>query len=294
MTPVLLNNSHGTRPSVALEHLEPEGLSGLAWAAEAGTILVASRSGRLTRMTQTGELLDTARDYRELSQLAWAGAGNYGAAVLGPERLVCFDQSLQPIWDVRVTGRITALAIAPHGGHLAFSTDSCRTFIVTVDKRELTRIDTHRPLDYLAFLSEEPALIGAAEFGSLCSYQLDGREEWNVNIMNNIGDLSVSGCGRRILLSAFNHGIQTYSRSGKQRGAFMLDGIPSRVSGAETRSRLAAITLESRVYWLNYEGEVQWLADLSADPPQWICTGPLGDRLLLGTVSGCVVQLVWP
>lgn len=293
MSSPLLNNSHGTRPETALEHFVPEGIAGIDWASEAATILVAANSGRLTLMNQTGDILESGREFGELNHLVWADAGNFGAAVLQNNQLVCFDRSLTPVWDVRITGKITAVAIAPHGGHLAFATDGCRTHIVSVDKRELAHFDTHRSLDHLAFLSEEPALIGAAEFGNLCSYRLDGTEEWSETIMNNIGDLSVSGCGRRIMLAAFNHGIQVFNRSGRQRGSFMLDGIPSRVSGAETRSRMAVLTLEHRLYWLNFDGAVQWVADLSAEPPQSIRTGPLGDRLLVTTSTGRLLHLVW-
>lgn len=269
------------------------GIVGLGSAAEAGTILVGSTTGLLTLMQSSGEVLETDHNFRELNRLAWADAGNFGAAVLAEERLICFDAGLRPLWDVRITGRITALAISPHGGHLAFSTDACRTYIVTVDRKEVGQIDSQRPFDHLAFLSEEPALIAAAEFGSLCCYGLNGDEQWSENIMNNIGDISVSGCGRRILLSAFNHGIQMYNRNGKQRGSFMIDGIPSRVSAAETRSRIAAATLENRIFWLNFDGEVQWLADLSADPPQFLKTGPFGNQLLVGTLSGRLLQLKW-
>lgn len=289
----LLNNCHGTRPEVVLDDVFPEGIVGLDFAAEASTLLIATPLGHLTLLKQSGELLACDRNYADIGRIVWADAGNFGAAVMNDEKLVCFDQSLRPIWDVRITGRITALAIAPHGSHLAFSTDACRTYIVTIDKQETARLEDRRPLDHLAFLADEPAIIGASEFGSLISYTLEGREIWQENILNNIGDLSVSDCGRRILLSAFNHGIQLYNKKGKQRGAFMIDGIPSRVSGAATRTRLAALTLENRVYWLNFEGELQWAADLSADPPKHIQTGPLGDRLFLATTAGRLMQLFW-
>lgn len=289
----LLNHSHGSRPEVLLDDFHPDGIVSMDLAAEACTLLVATRTGKLMLIRPTGEPLAADRNYRDVSRVVWSDTGTFGAAVVREDKVICFDRSLRAVWDVRVTGRITALAISPYGSHLAFSTDSCRTHLVTVDKRELVQIDTHRPLDHLAFLSEEPALIGAAEFGNLCRYQLNGREVWSENVMNNIGDLSVSGCGRRILLSAFNHGIQFYSGNGKSRGAFVLDGIPSRVSGAAVRTRLAAITLESRVFWMNFDGDVQWVADLSSDPPEHICTGPLGDRLFLATASGRLLHLYW-
>jgi hypothetical protein len=293
LTDALLNRSHGTRPEVLLDDVFPEGIAAIDLAAEAGTLLVATSAGKLILLNRDGSPLHTDRNYRELSQLVWADAGNFGAAVLRDDRVVCFDRSLRQIWELRITGRVTALAIAPHGSHIAFSTDSCRTHLVTIDKKDIARFETHRALDHLRFLSEEAALVGAAEFGSLCSFDLNGKEQWSENIMNNIGDMSISGCGRRILLSAFNHGVQLYSKGGKQRGAFMLDGIPSRVSGAAIKTRLAAITLDSRVYWLNFEGDIQWVADMASDPPQHICTGPLGDCLYLTTLSGRLLKLSW-
>lgn len=289
----LLKNSHGAQPEIVFDGVFPDGIVGIQLAAEAGNLLLGTHSGKLTLLSSTGDPLASDRNYRDLSQLVWSDSGTFGAAVLRDDKVVCFDRSLRTLWDVRVTGRVTALAISGYGSHIAFSTDGCRTHIVTVDKQEVTRFDTHRAFDHLAFLTEEPAIVGAAEFGTLASYDLDGKELWSENVMNNIGDMSVSGCGRRILLSAFNHGVQLYSRGGKQRGAFMLDGIPSRVSGAKTRTRIAAITLESRLFWLNFDGNVQWAVDLTADSPQHIQTGPLGDSLFLATMSGRLLYLSW-
>ncbi len=289
----LFKNSHGTQPDIAIDDMIPEGIAAIDLAKEAATLLVLSSTGQMRLMNQGGDILATSRNFRDAGLLAWADAGNFGATVVNDDRLVCFDSQLNTLWEVSVTGRITAVAMAPHGGHLAFSTDGGSTHVVSVDKRELAKITNHRPMDHLAFLAESPVLIAAAEFGNLCAYDLKGREKWSENVMNNIGDISASGCGKRILLSAFNHGIQLYNQTGKSKGSFLLDGIPSRVSAAEFRTRLAAITLENRLYWLNFEGAVQWVADLSADPPLHIRIGPLGDRLFLATQSGRLLQLLW-
>ncbi len=236
------------------------------FADEAASLLIATKRGQLTLMRQDGAMLESTREFSEIRRLVWCDAGTFGAVLPREDQLVFIDRQLRPLWNVSITGRILGLAIAPHGGHLAFSTDSGRTHIVTADRRELARIDTARPMDHLAFLSEEPALIAAAEFGSLASYDLSGNEIWSEKLMTNVGDLAVSGCGRRILLAAFNHGIQLYNRTGKQRGSFMVDGIPARVAGSTTRSRIAVLTLENRIYWLNFDGELQWAADLSLTP----------------------------
>ena len=149
-------------------------------------------------------------------------------------------------------------------------------------------------MEHLTFLGEAPELIGAAEFGQLCRFDLHGREIWNERLMNNAGDMAVSEGGKRIFLAAFNHGVQVYDRLGTQLGSFAIDGIPSRVSASATKSRVAVLTLENRIFWLNFEGTIQWAVDISQDPPVHICTGPLGDRLFIATQSGCVLQVAWP
>ncbi|MEZ6043612.1 MAG: hypothetical protein R3C20_24200 [Planctomycetaceae bacterium] len=289
----LFSNSHGIKPDLSIDDIIPEGIAAMDLAAEASTLLVLTSAGQLRLMNTAGDILETNRNFRDASSIAWSAVGNYGAAIVRDDKLVCFNRQLDPVWDVRVTGRINAVAFAPHGGHLAFSTDGGRTHIVSIDKKEIAKIDTHRPMDHLAFLAESPTLIAAAEFGSLAAYDLKGRELWSENVMTNIGDISASGCGRRILLSAFNHGVQMYNRNGKAKGQFMIDGIPSRVSGAQFKTRLAALTLEGRVYWLDFEGTVKWVADVSADPPEHIRIDPLGNFLFLATRSGRLIKLHW-
>ncbi|MEZ6058867.1 MAG: hypothetical protein R3C19_00735 [Planctomycetaceae bacterium] len=293
MSDGLLQNSHGNRPRIVQDDIFPEGIAAIDFAAEAGTLLVGTNAGHLTLLNSSGELIRTARNYSGLRKLAWSGTGQFGAAVQGDNSLVCFGNDLKPVWDVQFTGNIVGLAVSPYGSHLAVSSDSSRTHIVTTERKEVARFESPRPLDFLHFLHEKPQLLGAAEFGHLCCHELDGNEVWEERIMNNVGGMSVSGCGRRILLAAFNHGIQVLNSYGKQRGAFMIDGIPGSVSAATIKNRLAATTLESRVYWLNFEGELIWAADLSQDPPQHILAGPLADRLFLTTQSGRLLQLAW-
>jgi hypothetical protein len=149
-------------------------------------------------------------------------------------------------------------------------------------------------MEHLAFFAEQPELLAAAEFGQLCRYTLKGKEVWSEQLLNNLGDMSLAEGAKRVFLAAFNHGVQVYNRSGEQLGAFAIDGIPSRVSAAANKSRVAVLTLENRIYWLNFDGEIQWAVDVSQDPPQYICAGPLGDRLYIATQSGCVIQVCWP
>lgn len=293
MTHTLLQNSQGTRPEVVLDDVFPEGIIDMAYGAESRSLLLATAAGTLTLLGADGRLKRTNRSMDGVRSVVWSHTGNFGAAIVGQSKVVCLGSDLSELWDVQVTGRVRALAITPYGSHLAICGDSGLTHIVTTDRKQISRFETTRPLDFVEFVSAEPRMIGAAEFGHLCCHELNGRELWNQRLSSNVGALSVTSCGKRILLAGFNHGIQLLTSQGNQRGSFMVDGIPAVVSASANRRRIAAITLEARVYWLNFEGDMLWAADLSADPPQYIVTGPLGERLFLATQSGRLLQLRW-
>ena len=293
MKHALLQNSLGNQPDVVLDNIVPEGIIDIAYAAEARTLVLATSSGTLTLLCRDGTLLQTSHAFRDVRSVVWADTGKFGAAVLGPDKLVCFDANLQILWDVQVSGQILSIAIAPHGSHLAISTASASTHIVTTDRKEVAQFHTTRALDFVQFLAEQPRLIGAAEFGHLCCHDLAGEELWSQRLSMNLGAMSVTSCGRRILLAGFNHGIQLLTGRGNHRGSFMVDGIPAKVRAAAARRRIAALTLESRIYWLNFEGDILWTGDLSKDPPCCIETGPLGERLFVVTQSGRLLQLRW-
>ena len=289
----LLQNSFGNPPEVVQDDVYPEGIVAMDLAEEARTLLIGTHTGHLVLLNEKGEQIRRERGFNDLRTLVWSNVGNFGMVALEGGRLVCIDDRLSRRWEVDLTGNVVGLAMSPFGSHVAVSTESSRVHIVTSDKKEVGKFDTQRPLDYLKFLYERPAIIGAAEFGHLCEYSLDGKEEWNERIMNNVGNVAVTADGSRILLSAFNHGVQVLNSSGKQKGAFMVDGIPDFVAVAASKRRLITRTIENRLYWLNFEGDVSWGCDLTPDPAQNLCVGPLGDRLYMSTQSGRLLQLTW-
>lgn len=293
MKHALLQNSQGTFPEVVLDDVFPEGIVDIAYGAEAASLILATAAGSLTLLHRNGSLLKTNRNFEGVRSVVWADTGNFGAAIVGNNKIICFDSGLQTLWDVRITGQVRSIAITPHGSHLAICDNSARAHIVTTDRQQIAKFNTTQTLDFVQFVAERPRLIGAAEFGHLCCYSLTGEALWSQQLSCNVGALAVSGCGRRILLAGFNHGIQMLNGRGHQRGSFMLDGIPATVSVSASRRRIAVLTLESRVYWMNFEGDMLWAGDLSMDPPTRIAAGPLGERLFLVTQSGRLLQLQW-
>lgn len=293
MKHTVLQNSQGIQPDVVQDDILPEGVVDFAYAAEARTLLLATTNGTLTLLSRDGRPLKSNRGFRGVRSVVWSDVGNYGAAVVGDNKVVCIDASLAALWEVQVTGHVTTVAITSFGSHLAICTDSSRTHIVTSDRQEVAKFHTSQTLDFAQFVAEQPQLLGAAEFGHLCCHDMDGNELWNQRLSSNVGAMSVTSCGRRILLAGFNHGIQMLTGKGNQLGAFVVDGIPAIVCVSANRRRIAALTLESRIYWMNMEGDILWAADLSVDPPQRIAVGPLGARLFVATKSGRLLQLLW-
>lgn len=289
----LLQNSYGTKPQVVQDDVYPEGIVTFDCAAEARTLLLATANGFLVLLDQKGKQLRREKGFANLTHLAWAETGDFGIVALDGGKVVCLDRRLARLWEVELTGNVVGLAISPHGSHVAISVDSSQVHIVTTDKKEVGKFSTTRPLEFLQFAWERPVLLGAAEFGHLCCHTLSGEEEWNQNIMNNVGNMALTGDGKRILLSAFNHGVQVLNSEGQQKGSFVVDGIPDFVAIASSRRRLVTRTIEHRLYWLNFDGEISWGCDFVADPPAHLCVGPMGDRLFMSTQSGRLLQLVW-
>lgn len=289
----LLQQCVGARPEEIFEDFFPDGIAALALAWEASRILVATGNGRLCLLNSQGQRLREVFEVHDVHKLAFAHTAAVGLAVCGDRGLYCFDQDLQQLWTGRVTGRITAVAAAPHGSHFAFATDSPKIHIVTSERREVAVIETRRPVNHLHFMAESTELIAAAEFGEFSRYDLQGKTIWAEPQVSNIGDMAVAEPARRILLAAFNHGVQVFDLQARQLGSFNVDGIPSKVACTATRNRLAVVTEEHRIFWLSFEGNVLWAADLSHDPLQHIAVSALGDQLLLASASGCLLNCGW-
>lgn len=289
----ILQNSHGTQPEVTVDDIFPEGIVSIDFADEARTLLVGTANGGLILLNTLGDQLRRETGFQDIQFLRWCDTGQFGVVSLKDSQLLCIDGNLRKTWDVRFTGHIVGVAINSYGSHIAVSSDGARAHIVTTDKKEIAKFDTTRPLEYLSFLNDEATLIGAAEFGHLCSHTIDGREEWSERIANNVGGMAVTGCGKRILLAAFNHGVQLMTRNGKHKGAFMVDGIPNFVDVSANKQRIAVTTIENRIYWMNFSGDLLWACDLSPDPPVSIAVGPLGERLFVATKSGRLLLLKW-
>lgn len=293
MVSPLLRKCVGARPDEVFEDFFPDGITGLRLSYETRRIWLSTGNGRLCLLSLSGERLREAYSYSGLRLLAAAHGDEVAVAVRSEGSLIFIGSDLKPEWESRVTGRITSVAISPGGGHLAFATDACRIHVLTADRRELSRVETRRPVEHLQFLMESPHFWAATEVGQLTRYDLSGGVISEEQFSCQIGDVAVSESGGRIFLAAFNHGVQVCDRNGSQLGIFAVDGIPSRVCCSVVRERVAVWTMEQRLLWMNFDGTVQWAGDFSGDPLVQMGMQPTGDGMLLGSQSGCLLSVRW-
>lgn len=263
------------------------------YAAEARRLFVVSRKGQIQILNHRAKLVRRAVGFDGVQQIHVADSGEYAIAAMTGGRIVCLDAKLKRVWQTSLTGEVLGMGISPYGSHAAICTESSSLHMVSIDKKEIAQVEVTRPLNFVSFLHEEPLLIGAAEFGHLVCYDLKGRLQWDERVANNVGQMVVSGCGKRIMLAAFALGIQVYTKSGRLKESHSFDGEIAEIAGSSTRKRLAARTLDERLCWIDYEGNMKWSADLSSDPVSKMCVGPMGDRMFMATKSGQLLHLLW-
>lgn len=264
----------------------------LDYAAESGEVLAGDDAGGLYLLDRNGRVRSLTRGYYPLRGVAWSDTGQGGVVLVGETRLCRLTPRLETAWSLDMPNVLLAAAVDPFGQYVAAALDNGGNFIFDIHKQRVAAFETIRPLSFLRFLTSEPVLLGAAEYGHLCLHALDGGQLWSEKLWTNVGDLAATGDGSTIVIAGFNHGLQVYDGEGGSRGSYMIDGTPHRVAITFEPDRLAAATIERGLYWLDADGELLWAATLPEDVCRVHCD-PLGNWLLCGLSSGRIMRLSW-
>jgi hypothetical protein len=153
---------------------------------------------------------------------------------------------------------------------------------------------TPRPLFHLAFIPEQPLLVGCADFGFIGCFDLTGGCVWRDGLVSHIGGLAVNGEGSRIVLACFSDGLRCYGLDGKQKAP-----VPS-----EEPCRLVAMSYDGRRMMICGRGPTIWLLDSDGSNrhtheldavPTAVAMTPLADTFLaaLGDERLIAAQIKW-
>ena len=291
-TPDWLTAGQGIAPQVRWSCAMDAPLACLDLARETGDVLAADAAGGLYRFDRTGKIVSLSRGMQGIRELAWSDTGSGGAALLGESRLCRINQDLGIEWSIDFDDATFAVATDPFGRYIAVSLSNGGNLIFGSNKKRVSVFETARPLRYLQFVVSKTDIVGAAEYGLICRHQLNGSRVWNEKLWSNVGDISVSGNGKAIVLASFNHGIQCYNGNGAHRSSYVIDGTANHAAASFTADRVVATTLERKLYWLDSDGQMLW-ATLADDDFRQVLVDPLGEWIVCGFEGGRVMRLDW-
>jgi len=290
--PDWLRTGQGDRPRQRWAFTADAPLLSLELVRETGEILAADESGGLYLLDRRGKIRALSRGFHDLSSLTWSDTGTYGAALLDEATVCRFDRRFDVKWSITLYEAVTAVVISPYGNHVAVSMANGSNLILDDRKRKIANFETVRPLSFLQFVAEAPALLGAAEYGLICRHKLNGAEVWSEKLWSNVGDMSATGDGKHLYVAGFNRGIQAFALDGENTGSYVVEGTPNHISTSYMQKRIAATTLERHFYWLAAGGQMLWATHLPDDACRLLCD-PRGEWVVCGFKSGRVVFLEW-
>ncbi|MBA3314121.1 MAG: hypothetical protein H0T47_12655 [Planctomycetaceae bacterium] len=281
----------GTPPRTAWSVSTESKLIHLAVAWESEDTLAADDAGGLSLIDSEGRLRQLTRGLAGITAITIAATGEYTAVGYG-QKVTLLDRALSIVWSLSLHDRIVGLALDPFGRHLAVALGNRDVRIYTTSRRRIAEFEVVRPLRFLQFSATEPKLIVAAEDGLLAAYTIEGQPHWDMRLFATCGDMTASGDGSMILLAGFAHGVQRFDASGTNRGAFVVEGTPARISTCYDGSRIAAATLERQVFLLERSGNLRWAANAFDDVVAVRCDAT-GRSLTVGFAEGRVEKLSW-
>jgi hypothetical protein len=263
---------------------------GLALAREPGWLLVWDEHSWLYLLNRTGQRQGQTRARGTLAAVCGADDGSAYAAVGSTGEVWWLAPDLMPRWERTLPHRAVAAALDSFGQYLAVADANGQLHLFSRAGRPVCQVQALRPLVHLAFVTEAPLLVGSADFGLVACFDLTGRCVWRDGLVANIGALTVSGDGARIMLACFSEGLLCYSLAGRRQDRLPLSE-PCGLAALSYDGRFTlAGTLDSRLLLLDREG--QNLTSYPLDhPAAALALAPLADSAFAALPDGHVVAL---
>jgi hypothetical protein len=263
----------------------PAPLRGLALAREPGTALAWGARQGLFRFDGAGRLLGQASLPAPVVAAGSADDGSICAAVGSAGSLWLLGPDLALRWERSVPRRPLAVALDALGERVAVADAGGGLHVYDRLGRRLWHAEAPRPLQFLAFVPEEPVLVASADYGLVACFDEQGQCLWRDSLVAHVGSLATTGDGGTIALACFTEGLVGYSLAApRQRRA--LPAGPCRLA-ALSYSGDAVLTagLQDELLLRDREGTVQ--GERAADgTPVGLALGPLGDYALVALAEG--------
>ena len=170
-------------------------------AREAGWLLAWDASDSLHLVNRGGQLQGRKAIEGKLVAACAADDGSACAAVGQDGEVWWLTPDLMPRWTAKLPARTTACALDSFGRLLSVA-DTGGGLSIFDSRGTLTgHTQTPRPLVHVAFVPEEPLIVGCADFGFVGCFETTGKCAWRDGLVAHVGGLAVRGDGSRITLA---------------------------------------------------------------------------------------------
>jgi hypothetical protein len=189
---------------------------GMAVARESGHALIWDVNHRLTILSRRGSVQAQLTHPRPIVAAAISDDGS--GVILADERfLTWLRRDLSPRWRKDLQSKPTAVSIDSLGRCVAIADAGNHLQLFDKGGKSIAEpIIAPRPLFHLAFLSAEPILTGAADFGLVVALDLRLRQwTWQDAPVIHLGDLSPAIAPAMIAVACFSEGVRRYDSRGK-------------------------------------------------------------------------------
>ena len=261
-------------PETAWTVVTDSPLRGMSLAREAGLVLAWDEGNQLYLLNLHGEMVSTSRAPGRVLAGAISDEGSLVALLIDAEGggLLLLDADFQIQAERPASSEATQVAVNPHGRYVVVATRQNSLQFVSRYGRPVARIETIQSLAHIAFVADRGLLVGAAAFGLLMGFSIEGGKGagrleidvvWQERLMSNVGRLAMSGDGSMILASCYTLGIQRFDLRGRNEGSYHLGGTVSHAVPDFPGRTIAAATLEGDLAIMNSAGNVRWRTHVS-------------------------------
>lgn len=260
-------------------------LRGVSLARERGRLLAWDAQHTLYLLNRAGELEAQRPAAAALAGACAADDGGSFAAVGQGGEVWLLAPDLAPRWERSVPHRAVACALSPLGDYLAVSDGGGTLHVFDRLGRPAWRAATPRPLRYLCFVAEKPALVGAADFGLVACFGEGGASLWRDGLVAHVGSLAASGDGGNVVLACFTEGLCCYGLE-RPRPERLPQAAPCRLAAVSYAGDLLLTAgLEDRLYLRQRDGTMRGELALGGAPAD-LALGPLGDYAAVALADG--------
>jgi hypothetical protein len=271
-------------------HQLPVSPRGLSLARERGWVLVWDTNDWLYLLNRLGQ---RQAQWHTPDKLVSACAAEDGSAyAAGGERgeVWWLAPDLMPRWTHNLHNPVTSLALDSYGQYLAACDNHGDLHLLKNTGKVVFKVSSPRPLQHLTFIPASPHLVGSAEYGLVACYDVTGQMVWRDGLVANVGSLSASGDGSRIVLACFSEGLRVYSVTNQNQGRLPVTESCRLAALTYDGQLLLAANLGERLCLLDQEGQTLHAHQLDK-PAAALGLSPLGETGVVALVDGPVLGL---